>query len=74
METVIVEEPFALLPPDSDKSQQSVPQSSGNLDPKDVLAPDTSNKTGDGCYVSATIQNKRFYGVLIDQASLKAAR
>lgn len=27
---------------------------------------------GEGCYVSATLNSRRFYGVLIDQASLKA--
>jgi len=31
------------------------------------------NKAGEGCYISATIHNRRYYGVLIDQASLKAA-
>lgn len=30
-------------------------------------------KAGEGCYVSGTIHSKRYYGVLIDQASLKAA-
>lgn len=30
-------------------------------------------KAGEGCYVSTTIQNRRYYGVLVDQASLKAA-
>ena len=28
---------------------------------------------GDGCYVSATVHNKRYYGVLVEQAALKAA-
>jgi hypothetical protein len=28
---------------------------------------------GEGCYVSATVHNKRYYGVLIDQDSLKVA-
>lgn len=30
-------------------------------------------KAGEGCYVSTTIHNRRYYGVLIDQAALKAA-
>lgn len=30
-------------------------------------------KAGEGCYVSATVHNRRYYGVLIDQASLQAA-
>jgi hypothetical protein len=36
----------------------------------------TSNgdrKAGEGCYISATVNNRRYYGVLIDQAALKAA-
>ena len=28
---------------------------------------------GDGCYVSALIQNRRYYGLLVDQDALKAA-
>jgi lysine-specific histone demethylase 1 len=28
---------------------------------------------GDGCYVSSTVHNKRYYGVLIEQAALKSA-
>jgi hypothetical protein len=28
---------------------------------------------GEGCYVSATVQNRRYYGVLIDQAALQQA-
>jgi len=31
------------------------------------------HKAGEGCYVSTTIHNRRYYGVLIDQAALKAA-
>lgn len=30
-------------------------------------------KAGEGCYISTTIQNRRYYGVLVDQAALKAA-
>ena len=30
-------------------------------------------KVGEGCYVSATVHNRRYYGVLIDQAALQAA-
>ena len=28
-------------------------------------------KAGDGCYVSATVQNRRYYGLLVDQEALK---
>lgn len=30
-------------------------------------------KAGEGCYVSTTIHNRRYYGVLVDQATLKTA-
>jgi hypothetical protein len=30
-------------------------------------------KAGEGCYISATVNNRRYYGVLIDQAALTAA-
>lgn len=30
-------------------------------------------KAGDGCYVSATVQNRRYYGLLVDQEALKSA-
>lgn len=33
----------------------------------------TADRAGDGCYVSATVNNRRYYGVLIDQEALKAA-
>ena len=33
----------------------------------------SERKAGEGCYISTTIHNRRYYGVLIDQAALKAA-
>ena len=30
-------------------------------------------KAGDGCYVSATVHNRRYYGMLVDQEALKNA-
>jgi hypothetical protein len=30
-------------------------------------------KAGEGCYISTTVNNRRYYGVLIDQAALKSA-
>lgn len=33
----------------------------------------SENEAGSGCYVSTTINNKRFYGVLIEQGALQAA-
>jgi hypothetical protein len=38
-----------------------------------AVSSDEDRKVGEGCYVSTTIHNRRYYGVLIDQASLKAA-
>ena len=32
-----------------------------------------SNHVGDGCYVSATVHNNRYYGVLVEQSVLKTA-
>jgi len=32
-----------------------------------------SEPAGDGCYVSATVQNRRYYGLLVDQEALKHA-
>jgi hypothetical protein len=40
--------------------------------PREIAS--TQNRlVGDGCYVSATVNNKRYYGVLIDQVALNAA-
>ena len=38
-----------------------------------AVSSDEDRKVGEGCYVSATVHNCRYYGVLIDQASLRAA-
>jgi hypothetical protein len=38
-----------------------------------AVSSDEDRKVGEGCYVSTTIHNRRYYGVLIDQVSLKAA-
>jgi len=34
---------------------------------------DSDDGAGEGCYVTATVNNRRYYGVLIDQNALKAA-
>jgi hypothetical protein len=44
-----------------------------NLPEHVAVSNDEGRKAGEGCYVSATVHNRRYYGVLIDQASLKAA-
>lgn len=38
-----------------------------------AVSSDEDRKVGEGCYVSATVHNRRYYGVLIDQESLRAA-
>jgi hypothetical protein len=58
VEHVIVEEPFRLV----------VPQDGSSPSKHGITA-----TAGDGCYVSATVQNRRYYGVLVDQAALKTA-
>jgi hypothetical protein len=47
-------------------------------EPFSLNEPSRSNSSGDrkageGCYISATVNNRRYYGVLIDQAALTAA-
>jgi [histone H3]-N6,N6-dimethyl-L-lysine4 FAD-dependent demethylase len=80
VESVIVEEPFSLLPPSSSVNQSTYidneeASSSASHNKKDAPISNSNNHkaAGEGCFVSATVQNKRYYGVLIDQASLKAA-
>ena len=58
VENVVVEETFSTLTPTPIQAQNDTSDAS---------------KAGDGCYISATVQNKRYYGVLIDQKSLKEA-
>ena len=38
-----------------------------------AAAPPSIAASGDGCYVSAILQNRKYYGVLFDQDALKAA-
>jgi hypothetical protein len=38
-----------------------------------AVSSDEDRKVGEGCYVSTTVHNRRYYGVLIDQESLRAA-
>jgi hypothetical protein len=44
-----------------------------NLPDHVAASSEEDRKAGEGCYVSATVHNRRYYGVLIDQASLKSA-
>jgi hypothetical protein len=37
------------------------------------VASTSDRRVGDGCYVSATVNNRRYYGVLVDQEALKSA-
>lgn len=57
---VVVEEPFSLTEPTSTTTDGAA-VSNGD------------KKAGEGCYVSATYHNRRYYGMLVDQAALKAA-
>ena len=59
VESVMVEETFSL----------SLPKTT----PESLRNEIGGEHAGDGCYVSATVHNKRYYGVLIEQAALKAA-
>lgn len=61
VESVMVEEIFTL----------SLPASA----PEDLRSSENGSHAlvGDGCYVSATVHSKRYYGVLIEQAALKSA-
>jgi len=62
---VIVEETFSLSVPAD--TPAAIRIEAGIKD-------EDENTTGDGYYISATVQNnRRYYGVLIDQAALKAA-
>jgi hypothetical protein len=54
---VVVEEPFSLFKPSSFSGGDS----------------EDDRKAGDGCYVSALVQNRRYYGLLVDQEALKNA-
>jgi len=41
--------------------------------PNNGVASAADEATGEGCYVTATVNNRRYYGVLIDQAALQSA-
>lgn len=59
-----MEEPFGLSVPQDTPS--AIRTESGIRDPDGTHA-------GDGYYVSATVHNRRYYGLLVDQSALKAA-
>ena len=74
IESVVVEEPFSLLQPSStsiNRTRSLVASASPSSDAQNDSS--EAKKAGEGCFVSATVQNKRYYGVLIDQSSLKEA-
>jgi hypothetical protein len=65
LENVIVEETFSLSVPSD--TPAAIRSEAGIKDEDEHFA-------GDGYYISATVQNnRRYYGVLVDQAALKAA-
>ena len=55
---MVVEEPFTLFKPAG---------GAGGGDSEE------DRQAGDGCYVSATVHNRRYYGLLVDQEALKSA-
>jgi hypothetical protein len=57
----VVEEPFQFRLPE------------GVRVGSDHRGDDRNLVVGEGCYISTTVHNRRYYGVLIDQASLKSA-
>lgn len=59
VESVVVEEAFSL----------SLPTNA----PSSLRTEQNGNHAGDGCYISATVHNNRYYGVLIEQSALKTA-
>ena len=70
-----MDETFSLSLPTTDDSQ-SLSQSqskSRSRSQADSAAVSTATSAGEGCYISTTIHNKRYYGVLISQDSLKEA-
>ena len=68
IEDVTCEDPFALyLPEHHDTSTPNSGASGSNNGGSSATA------AGDGCYISALIQNRRYYGALFDQDALKAA-
>lgn len=65
MESVVVEENFSLsLPGNTSAALRNELVQTGKQHP---------NQVGEGCYVSATVHNNRYYGVLVEQSALKAA-
>ena len=65
LENVIVEETFSLSVPID--TPAAIRGEAG-------IKEEDENFAGDGYYISATVQNnRRYYGVLLDQAALKAA-
>jgi hypothetical protein len=58
IENVIVEEPFTLFKPSGGNSGGDAEE---------------DRQAGDGCYVTTTVHNRRYYGLLVDQDALKNA-
>eukprot|EP00566_Odontella_aurita_P003658 CAMPEP_0113534128 /NCGR_PEP_ID=MMETSP0015_2-20120614/4991_1 /TAXON_ID=2838 /ORGANISM="Odontella" /LENGTH=1331 /DNA_ID=CAMNT_0000433263 /DNA_START=92 /DNA_END=4088 /DNA_ORIENTATION=- /assembly_acc=CAM_ASM_000160 len=74
LEGVNVEKPFTFSrPTEEGGAPASLPeavQSGGSRSEGNGAAGEAA---GDGCYISATVNSKRYYGVMFDQGSLKAA-
>lgn len=77
IEGVTVEQPFTFSLPTDGGNTTSRPdatqRSSGPAATNGVDSSVRGESAGDGCYVSATVNSKRYYGVMFDQGALKAA-
>ena len=73
IDNVKVEEPFVLYNESTTKSNHQSTSLSSPADTNTSHSEETSLVAGDACYVSATVHNKRYYGVLVDQAALQQA-
>ena len=76
LENVTVDEPFTFAKPSQSSGNCSKDHNCKNNSIKNRVADQSveSESVGHGCYVSyTTAQNKRYYGVLIEQSALMAA-
>lgn len=69
LDGVIVEETISFsMPSSTNKNNETVQNGNG----QNILSIN-EKEVGEGCYVSSTINNRRYYGVLIDQSTLLKA-
>lgn len=76
IDDVTCEDPFSLYLPEGASALRGQISSNPRSSPNNVRSNGGASAAvpaGDGCYVSALIQNRRYYGVLFDQSALMAA-